>query len=640
VAARYDRKIAGAYLLLHYPSFGQGIDQNGAKLDNVYLAQRILDKLEAASGVAIGDVPSELFPGQDPNQTAWRLEVQGSAGGQQQGFVDRLRYLDSLKVRGMLLPERAILEGQHGTLAESQSQGDLALLQSELVHHHLTREINRQAVDPVLEANWGPAYRGKVRLEAAPLSDANQGFLRQLVTQVLADPKYFADLFRRADWPSIFDAVGLPQTKASSAAPSSSPAMLSAIGQLQREATESAAADAVRLAGFDPNQRRDKYGRWTKDGVGASGETGEPGTPGAAATPDESTRSKDGTPNSRDDSVAGYWLGRAMHDYFDRRYSSAIQNLDRAIAADPSNATAYYYRGLARLASGDEPSARTDFEKGSALEHIYGGNVGRALERVQGPVRQMLEGYRSQGRHYALVSSVLSILAGSKNFTDMQRDNSPLASDLYAWFHKVVAKLPDQTLQLLERGGLTGVMCFPDKDAMRKEIKKYPYIEEVGPVPALYDPVRRTIWCYVDGTGGIRLGSGAVVAHEIGHAIDAGRTFSNSDAWNDAWSSEIKERPISDEERPRLQRERFGDRPESQIPQDDLVKFWDDLDKRSVPLGLYAAKNAEEGFAEFFKAVLLAGFPGRAGALSRQELKQRFPKCWAFFESKGILPLP
>jgi hypothetical protein len=77
VAARYDRKIAGAYLVLHYPSFGQGIDQNGAKLDNVYLAQRILDKLEAASGVAIGDVPSELAPGQDPNQTAWRLEVQG-----------------------------------------------------------------------------------------------------------------------------------------------------------------------------------------------------------------------------------------------------------------------------------------------------------------------------------------------------------------------------------------------------------------------------------------------------------------------------------------------------------------------------------------------------------------------------------
>jgi hypothetical protein len=295
VAARYDRKIAGAYLVLHYPSFGQGIDQNGAKLDNVYLAQRILDKLEAASGVAIGDVPSELAPGQDPNQTAWRLEVQGSAGGQQQGFVDRLRYLDSLKVRGMLMPERAILEGQHGTLAESQSQGDLALLQAELIHHHLTREINRQAVDPVLEVNWGPAYRGKVHLEAAPLTDTNQGVLRQLVTQVLADPKDFADLFRRADWAAIFDAVGLPQIKASSAATPGSAAMLSALGRLQREAldgadssstagwpredvaaqppdghTEANADDALRLAGFDPDQPRDAQGRWSNEGSSAA----------------------------------------------------------------------------------------------------------------------------------------------------------------------------------------------------------------------------------------------------------------------------------------------------------------------------------------------------------------------------------
>jgi hypothetical protein len=111
-------------------------------------------------------------------------------------------------------------------------------LQAELVHHHVTREINRQAVDPVLEANWGPAYRGKVRLAAAPLSSDNQAFLRQLVTQVLSDPKDFADLFRRADWSSIFDAVGLPQAKSSSAASSDSPTMLSAIGQLQREALE------------------------------------------------------------------------------------------------------------------------------------------------------------------------------------------------------------------------------------------------------------------------------------------------------------------------------------------------------------------------------------------------------------------
>ena len=221
----------------------------------------------------------------------------------------------------MLLPERAILEGQHGTLAESQSQGDLALLQAELVHHHLTREINRQAVDPVLEANWGPAYRGKVRLEAAPLSDANQGFLRQLVTQVLSDPKDFADLFRRADWPAIFDAVGLQQTKTASAVPSGPSQIISAIGQLHREALEEAGgttrwpphrewhstvgspieevavrsedvhnedevADTLRLHDFNPYQPRDPDGKWKKVGAGA--------TPSAAERP-KPARSKDTT---------------------------------------------------------------------------------------------------------------------------------------------------------------------------------------------------------------------------------------------------------------------------------------------------------------------------------------------------------
>ncbi len=84
VAARYDRKIAGAYLVLHYPSFGQGIDQNGAKLDNVYLAQRILDKLEGASGVAIGDVPSELRRVRTPTRPpgVWRSKAAPAASSE------------------------------------------------------------------------------------------------------------------------------------------------------------------------------------------------------------------------------------------------------------------------------------------------------------------------------------------------------------------------------------------------------------------------------------------------------------------------------------------------------------------------------------------------------------------------------
>jgi hypothetical protein len=127
-----------------------------------------------------------------------------------------------------------------------------------------------------------------------------------LVTQVLADPKDFADLFHRADWPAIFDAVGLPQIKAPSAGPSSPSAILSAVGQLQREAlegvegampqpssrrewcsmagspsrdlavhctdvhTEGVPADAILLHNFNPHQKRDEAGKWTTDGPSAA----------------------------------------------------------------------------------------------------------------------------------------------------------------------------------------------------------------------------------------------------------------------------------------------------------------------------------------------------------------------------------
>jgi hypothetical protein len=66
--------------------------------------------------------------------------------------------------------------------------------------------------------------------------------------------------------------------------------------------TESAGADALRLAGFDPNEPRDQYGRWTKDGSGASGVTGPAGETGALG--------ETGAPGATFDlkKVQEYWL--------------------------------------------------------------------------------------------------------------------------------------------------------------------------------------------------------------------------------------------------------------------------------------------------------------------------------------------
>ena len=72
-----------------------------------------------------------------------------------------------------------------------------------------------------------------------------------------------------------------------------------------------------------------------------------------------------------------------------------------AIAAGSRDPRVYYFHGLAYLKFGRTPEAEMDFRKGAELESrdvnkYY--NVGRALERVQGSDRQLLETYRVQAR--------------------------------------------------------------------------------------------------------------------------------------------------------------------------------------------------------------------------------------------------
>jgi len=82
--------------------------------------------------------------------------------------------------------------------------------------------------------------------------------------------------------------------------------------------------------------------------------------------------------------------------------------LTAAIAAGSRDPRVFYFRGLAYLKFGRTSEAEMDFQKGAELESrdinkYY--NVGRALERVQGSDRQLLETYRVQARMAAYEES-------------------------------------------------------------------------------------------------------------------------------------------------------------------------------------------------------------------------------------------
>ncbi|XZE44733.1 hypothetical protein SH467x_004350 [Pirellulaceae bacterium SH467] len=102
--------------------------------------------------------------------------------------------------------------------------------------------------------------------------------------------------------------------------------------------------------------------------------------------------------------------GRAVHQYFRGDSLTAEAMLNEVIAAGSQDPRVYFFRGLAMVRNGQPDAAATDFQKGADLE-IAGKkvvNVGKALERIQGPHRMELEKARSQAR-LASRSKVLEI---------------------------------------------------------------------------------------------------------------------------------------------------------------------------------------------------------------------------------------
>lgn len=92
--------------------------------------------------------------------------------------------------------------------------------------------------------------------------------------------------------------------------------------------------------------------------------------------------------------------GRAVHSYFRGDLEKSRELLEEVIGAGSVDPRVFYFRGLATACCGDIESALPDFERAAELE-IEGKkvvNVGKALERIQGPNRVEIEKIRSRAR--------------------------------------------------------------------------------------------------------------------------------------------------------------------------------------------------------------------------------------------------
>ncbi len=189
--------------LVTYPP-GESRDASGSLTDNSEIAKRLIKKVqEENKGVILPDklskyVENMLATGKiDPAKAqAWKInfiEAKTSAGNELIGF---LGYWDKLMVRAWLLPERALLEGEHGTKAEAATHTNISIASSEDYLSDMVECLNLEVVDNLLALNFGEDARGLIRIEPAPVVDKKRELLEKLITQVLTAPNN-VDLFLR-----------------------------------------------------------------------------------------------------------------------------------------------------------------------------------------------------------------------------------------------------------------------------------------------------------------------------------------------------------------------------------------------------------------------------------------------------------
>jgi hypothetical protein len=211
-AARYDRKVAGVFPVIHYP-LGQSRDSTGKVVDNFEIGKRTATNLVAGKAILLPNENADPAPGaQGKNdKPRWIVELLEDKGSRQPGFIDRLRYLDSLKFRSYHVPERAAAEGQFGTKAEAQAHGDLVLINAELFHQQIAHAISRQIIDTLILFNFGPQHVGKVSITPQPIVDDVANMVRQIVQAVLTSSTDV--LLSTVDFDAMLDLVGLPKVQ-------------------------------------------------------------------------------------------------------------------------------------------------------------------------------------------------------------------------------------------------------------------------------------------------------------------------------------------------------------------------------------------------------------------------------------------
>lgn len=216
---KYMTKVAGVIPMIEYPD-GITEDESGKKLDTFTMAQKVLATLARGDGVVMPNVLAKwaeeaIERGIDIDKLkAWNISFVEPKGQHGADFDTAMRRMDTYIVRGLLIPERAVMEGQYGTKAEAGVHTDMVFMAAqEFIEDTIVPAINQQIIDQLLIAKYGIQAKGAVYLDPSPLINAKRAYMQDLLKTVLSAPANLPLLMKTVSLDAMLDTAGLPKTE-------------------------------------------------------------------------------------------------------------------------------------------------------------------------------------------------------------------------------------------------------------------------------------------------------------------------------------------------------------------------------------------------------------------------------------------
>jgi hypothetical protein len=170
-------------------------NENGVDIDNQDIMLDLLDGVMEGTHIAL---PS----GRDANGNyQWDIKILEGAD-HTDPFLSRAQYLDETILRGFVIPEKALTQGEVGARSSIEAFQGLFIMRKQDLYDHIVDTIDKYLVQPFIKLNWGDSVEGHVR--SGKLDDDSKYTANKIVEKLVEQGKEFPE----QQW--LIDKTGIP----------------------------------------------------------------------------------------------------------------------------------------------------------------------------------------------------------------------------------------------------------------------------------------------------------------------------------------------------------------------------------------------------------------------------------------------